>query len=36
MLRHPYANQTAIAFEVDKGKICTYCEYLGVIFQLGQ
>lgn len=36
MLGHPYENQAAIAFEVKNGKICTYREYLGVVFQLGQ
>lgn len=36
MVGHPYENQAAIAFDVKDGKICTYREYLGVIFQLGQ
>ena len=35
MLGHPYENQGAIAFEVRDHKICSYREYLGVIFQLG-
>lgn len=34
MLGHPYENQAAIALEVRQGKICTYREYLGVIFQI--
>ncbi|MEM9121166.1 MAG: nuclear transport factor 2 family protein [Cyanobacteria bacterium P01_D01_bin.6] len=32
----PYKNQAAIAFEVHDGKITSYREYLGVVFQLGQ
>lgn len=34
MMGHPYTNQAAVAFEVKNGKIATYREYLGVIFQL--
>jgi ketosteroid isomerase-like protein len=30
----PYENQAAIAFEVKNERICSYREYLGVIFQL--
>ncbi|MEM1279929.1 MAG: nuclear transport factor 2 family protein [Cyanobacteria bacterium P01_H01_bin.152] len=30
-----YENQAAIAFEVHDGKITSYREYLGVVFQLG-
>lgn len=35
MLGHPYQNRAAIAFEVRDGKICSYREYLGLVFQLG-
>jgi ketosteroid isomerase-like protein len=34
MFGKPYQNQAAIAFEVRDGKICSYREYLGVVFQL--
>jgi ketosteroid isomerase-like protein len=36
MLGKSYQNQAAIVFEVRNDKICSYREYLGVIFQLGQ
>ncbi len=34
MAGHPYENQAAIALEVRDGKISSYREYLGVVFQL--
>jgi ketosteroid isomerase-like protein len=36
LLGQPYENQAAISFEVKQGKICSYREYLGVVFQVGQ
>lgn len=36
MLGHPYENQAAIAFEIRNNQVCSYREYLGVVFQLGQ
>jgi ketosteroid isomerase-like protein len=35
MLGQPYQNQAAIAFDVRGNQICSYREYLGVVFQLG-
>lgn len=30
----PYQNQAAIAFDIHNGQVCSYREYLGVVFQL--
>lgn len=32
----PYQNQAAIAFDIRSNQICSYREYLGVVFQLEQ
>lgn len=32
----PYQNQAAIAFDIRDNQICSYREYLGVVFQLEQ
>lgn len=34
MLGHPYENQAAIAFDIQGDKVCSYREYLSVVFQL--
>jgi ketosteroid isomerase-like protein len=31
---HPYVNQAAIAFDIQGDRVCSYREYLGVVFQL--
>ncbi|MBD1911617.1 MULTISPECIES: nuclear transport factor 2 family protein [unclassified Leptolyngbya] len=33
MLGKPYENQAAIAFDIKNGQVCSYREYLNVVFQ---
>lgn len=36
MFGQPYQNQVAISFDVRGDRICGYCEYISVIYQLNK